>query len=94
MGMSLKASIPVGKKTELVCGTGEIRALFDLSVGSKDHIEVKPLLFLRDILDFDLMAAKVFSEHIGPFIVRDSGHFLQWEAAHVLNQSVKYFCGA
>ncbi len=45
-------------------------------------------------LDFDLMAAAVFTEHVGPFVVRGSGHFLQWEAAHLLNQSVRYFCGA
>jgi len=43
--------------------------------------------------DFDRMAAAVFTEHIGPFIVRGAGHFLQWEAAHVLNQTIRYFCG-
>ncbi|MGH7806452.1 MAG: alpha/beta fold hydrolase, partial [Candidatus Binatia bacterium] len=43
--------------------------------------------------DFDRMAAKVFPEHVGPFVVRGAGHFLQWEAAHVLNQTIRYFCG-
>ena len=43
--------------------------------------------------DFDRMAAKVFPEHVGPFIVRGAGHFLQWEAAHLLNQTIRYFCG-
>jgi pimeloyl-ACP methyl ester carboxylesterase len=43
--------------------------------------------------DFDRMAAAVFTEHVGPFIVRDAGHFLQWEAAHLLNQTIRYFCG-
>jgi pimeloyl-ACP methyl ester carboxylesterase len=43
--------------------------------------------------DFDRMAAKVFPEHVGPFAVRGAGHFLQWEAAHLLNQTIRYFCG-
>lgn len=51
--------------------------------GPEDHV-IYP--------DFDRMAAAVFTEHIGPFIVRGAGHFLQWEAAHVLNQTIRYFC--
>ncbi|HVF31969.1 MAG TPA: alpha/beta hydrolase [Acidimicrobiales bacterium] len=42
--------------------------------------------------DFDRMAAVVFPNHVGPFLVRDSGHFLQWEAASVLNSAVRAFC--
>lgn len=42
--------------------------------------------------DFDRMAAVVFPNHVGPFLVRDSGHFLQWEAAHALNSAVRAFC--
>jgi pimeloyl-ACP methyl ester carboxylesterase len=42
--------------------------------------------------DFDRMAAQVFPDHVGPFLVRDSGHFLQWEAAHALNSGVRAFC--
>ncbi|MEP7214769.1 MAG: alpha/beta hydrolase [Anaerolineaceae bacterium] len=38
--------------------------------------------------EFDRMAAVVFPNHIGPFLVRDAGHFLQWEAADVLNGAV------
>ena len=38
--------------------------------------------------DFDRMAAVVFPNHIGPFLVRDAGHFLQWEAADVLNGAI------
>lgn len=40
--------------------------------------------------DFDRMAAAVFPEHVGPFIIRNAGHFLQWEAAHTLNQTIRY----
>ena len=42
--------------------------------------------------DFDRMAAQVFPDHVGPFLVRDSGHFLQWEAAGVLNSAIAAFC--
>lgn len=42
--------------------------------------------------DYDRMAAVVFPDHVGPFIVRDAGHFLQWEAADVFNSAVKAFC--
>jgi pimeloyl-ACP methyl ester carboxylesterase len=42
--------------------------------------------------DFDRMAAVVFPDHVGPFLVRDAGHFLQWEAADLLNGSVRAFC--
>jgi len=53
--------------------------------GPEDHV-IYP--------DFDRMAAAVFTEHVGPFIVRGCGHFLQWEAAHVLNQTIRYFFGS
>jgi pimeloyl-ACP methyl ester carboxylesterase len=43
--------------------------------------------------DFDLMAARVFPEHAGPFLLRDCGHFVQWEAAHALNSAVIAWCG-
>jgi pimeloyl-ACP methyl ester carboxylesterase len=41
--------------------------------------------------DFDRMAAQVFPNHVGPFLVRDAGHFLQWEAAPVLNSALRTF---
>jgi pimeloyl-ACP methyl ester carboxylesterase len=51
--------------------------------GSDDHV-IYP--------DFDHMAARVFTEHIGPFVLRNCGHFVQWEQAHALNQCLRYFC--
>jgi pimeloyl-ACP methyl ester carboxylesterase len=42
--------------------------------------------------EFDRMAAVVFPDHVGPFIVRAAGHFLQWEAADVLNGAIRSFC--
>jgi 2-amino-4-hydroxy-6-hydroxymethyldihydropteridine diphosphokinase len=44
--------------------------------------------------DFDLMAARVFPNHIGPFLVSRAGHFLQWEAADVLNGAIRHLCRA
>jgi pimeloyl-ACP methyl ester carboxylesterase len=41
--------------------------------------------------DFDRMAAVVFPDHVGPFLVRDCGHFLQWEAPSVLTSAVVSF---
>jgi pimeloyl-ACP methyl ester carboxylesterase len=51
--------------------------------GASDHV-IYP--------EFDRMAAQVFPDHVGPFLVRDAGHFLQWEAAHALNSGVLAFC--
>jgi pimeloyl-ACP methyl ester carboxylesterase len=42
--------------------------------------------------EFDRMAAVVFPDHVGPYLVRDAGHFLQWEAPHALNSGVTAFC--
>jgi pimeloyl-ACP methyl ester carboxylesterase len=42
--------------------------------------------------EFDLMAAQVFPDHVGPFLIRNAGHFLQWEAADVLNSAILAFC--
>jgi pimeloyl-ACP methyl ester carboxylesterase len=35
---------------------------------------------------FDRMAAAVFADHVGPFLLRDCGHFVPWEAPHALCQ--------
>jgi 2-amino-4-hydroxy-6-hydroxymethyldihydropteridine diphosphokinase len=42
--------------------------------------------------DFDAMAARVFPDHVGPFRVDGAGHFLQWEAADVLNGAIRGLC--
>jgi len=42
--------------------------------------------------DFDRMAEPVFPDRVGPFLVRDAGHFVQWEAAGLLNGAVAAFC--
>ena len=42
---------------------------------------------------FDLMAAQVFDDHVGPFLLRDCGHFVPWEAPHALVSATVAFCG-
>ncbi len=42
--------------------------------------------------DFDRMAELVFTKHVGPFIVRDCGHFVPWEAPNVFVSATRVFC--
>lgn len=42
--------------------------------------------------EFDRMAAVVFPDHVGPFLLRDCGHFVPWEAAHALISGTVAFC--
>jgi pimeloyl-ACP methyl ester carboxylesterase len=51
--------------------------------GTSDHV-IYP--------DYDLMAAVAFPNHVGPFLLRDCGHFVQWEAADRLVSAVRSFC--
>jgi len=41
--------------------------------------------------DFPERCEVAFTERIGPFVVPRAGHFLQWERADLLNQSLVYF---
>lgn len=41
--------------------------------------------------DFLARARIAYPEHIGPFVIPDCGHFLQWEQAEILNQALRYF---
>ena len=43
--------------------------------------------------DFDRMAALVFPQHVGPFLLRDCGHFVPWEAPHAFTSAVVAFAG-
>lgn len=54
-----------------------------LLFGPSDHV-IPP--------DFDRMAALVFPNHVGPYLVRDCGHFVPWEAPDVLVSSLRSFC--
>jgi pimeloyl-ACP methyl ester carboxylesterase len=50
--------------------------------GPEDHVVSR---------DFPERCEVAFSERVGPLFVPRSGHFLQWERADVLNQSLIYF---
>ena len=43
--------------------------------------------------DFDRMAAAVFDRVVGPFLLRDCGHFVPWEAPGPLVGAVRALCG-
>jgi FlaA1/EpsC-like NDP-sugar epimerase len=51
--------------------------------GTSDHV-IYPA--------FDRMAAAVFARHVGPFLLRDCGHFVPWEAPHALVSGTASFC--
>ncbi len=42
--------------------------------------------------DFDRMCEVVFPNRVGPFLLRECGHFVQWERADILNNTVTAFC--
>jgi pimeloyl-ACP methyl ester carboxylesterase len=42
--------------------------------------------------EFDRMAAVVFPRHVGPYLLRDCGHFVPWEAPHALVSGIVAFC--
>jgi pimeloyl-ACP methyl ester carboxylesterase len=42
---------------------------------------------------FDQMAALVFPDHVGPFLLRNCGHFVPWESPHALVSGTVAFCG-
>ena len=42
--------------------------------------------------DFDRMATVVFPLHTGPFLLRDCGHFVPWEAPHALVSGTVAYC--
>jgi len=52
--------------------------------GPEDHVIPR---------DFCARMEASFPERVGPFLVPGAGHFLQWEAAGVVNQAVRYVCG-
>ena len=54
-----------------------------LLFGTSDHV-LYP--------EFDRMAAVTFPDHVGPFLLRDCGHFVPWEAPHQLVSATRAFC--
>jgi pimeloyl-ACP methyl ester carboxylesterase len=65
----------------LLAENGATRTL--LLFGPSDHV-IYPA--------FDRMAATVFPNHVGPYLLRDCGHFVPWEAPHALASGTAAFC--
>lgn len=64
-------------------------------MGVNDHTPTLILFGTSDHVlypDFDRMAATVFTQHVGPFLLRDCGHFVPWEAPHQLATGTIAFC--
>jgi pimeloyl-ACP methyl ester carboxylesterase len=59
----------------------DVRAL--ILFGPSDHV-IYP--------EFDRMAAEVFPDHVGPFLLRDCGHFVPWEAPRALVSATRALC--
>ncbi len=51
--------------------------------GPEDHV-IPP--------DFPERMVAAFPERAGPFVVPGAGHFLQWEAAELLNGALRWLC--
>ncbi len=72
-------SLRSGKNSWGIGGPVETLILF----GPSDHV-IGP--------HFDLIAEIVFPNHVGPFRLRDCGHFVPWEAAAVFVNATVSFC--
>ena len=63
----------------------EVSAVPTLALyGPEDHVIWR---------EFPQMCEVAFTELVGPFVVPRAGHFLQWERAELLNQTLAYFLG-
>lgn len=80
--------------------------VYELAYGNREP-EVVPLMFETNPIPtvvlygeadnvisahFPDYCAVAFTECIGPFHVPGAGHFLQWEAAELLNRTIRWFC--
>ena len=93
---------PFGDGAKLRASFGAYESVFNESArseapigGRNEDVEALLLFGPSDHViypEFDRMAAVVYPRHVGPFLVRDAGHFLQWEAADVFNSALRSFC--
>ncbi len=93
---------PFGDGAKLRASFGGYESAFDASARSEPTLLAKnehtPTLLLYGPSDhviypaFDRMAALVFANHVGPFLLRDCGHFVPWEAPHALVSGTVAFC--
>ena len=93
---------PFADAEHLRASFGGYETVFDPSKRSEEvrmgRNESTPTLVLFGTSDhviypsFDRMAAEVFARHVGPFLLRDCGHFVPWEAPHALVSGTVAFC--
>lgn len=93
---------PFGDAAKLRAGLGAYQAVFDPAARSgrtfAGHNAHTPTLVLYGPSDrvvppdFDRMAAAAYDRHVGPFLLRDCGHFVPWEAPHALVTATTAFC--
>jgi pimeloyl-ACP methyl ester carboxylesterase len=95
---------PFGDPTRLRAGFGGYESVFDEAERSEPALlarnpDVRALLLFGPsdhviYPDFDRMAAEVFPDHVGPYLLRDCGHFVPWEAPHALVSGLNMFRGS
>lgn len=93
---------PFGDGDKLRAGFGGYESAFSADRRSEDSVMATPNPTETLLLygpsdhviypDFDLMAAAVFPNRVGPFLLRDCGHFVPWEAADRLVGAIRAFC--
>jgi pimeloyl-ACP methyl ester carboxylesterase len=92
---------PFGDGAHLRASFGAYESVFDPEARSgRANLAVNPstrTLILYGESDhvipagFDRQATEVFPDHVGPFLLRDCGHFVPWEAAHAFASAVEMF---
>ncbi|MEX2625243.1 MAG: alpha/beta hydrolase [Ilumatobacteraceae bacterium] len=93
---------PFGDEEKLRASFGGYESAFEPStrsgealLGRNEHTRTLILYGPSDHViypAFDRMAAAVFGDHVGPFLLRDCGHFVPWEAPHALVTGTTAFC--
>ncbi len=93
---------PFGDAAHLRASFGGYQSTFDPAARSEPTLmtknETTRALILYGPSDhviypaFDRMAAVVFPRHVGPYLLRDCGHFVPWEAPHALASGTAAFC--
>lgn len=94
---------PFGDGVKLRASFGGYESAFNASARSEPTLLMKNVdtrtLLLYGPSDhviypaFDRMAALVFPNHVGPYLLRDCGHFVPWESPHALVSGTAAFCG-
>jgi pimeloyl-ACP methyl ester carboxylesterase len=93
---------PFGDAAHLRASFGAYESVFSEAARAEppmlarnEHVEALLLYGPSDHVlypDFDRMAAVTFPNHVGPFLLRDCGHFVPWEAPTQLVSAIRSFC--